>query len=422
MKQKQKTDSSLFLRDTTFESLLQALPPDLMESAVQFGAFQRKRQIKTVEQLFQTVLLYCGLDFSLRETAGTLTMLGSRISDQAVKERLEGCAVWLSEVLKQMLPRLPPEVESKVGGRWILVDGSTVQVPGASGTSYRIHLSWDWVAQQIVEIQITDVRTGESLTLYTVVAGDVVVADRGYARFADIEYVLEHEGAVIIRYAPHQLGLVDEAGAKINLAGELWETEENLWTRPVRLTKDAKQRTLYLHCFRLPAEKAAQARRKKKAKAKKDGRQLRKETLEYAEWTMILSSVPPEQVSAVEIGEVYRLRWQIEIVIKRLKSVLQFDHLRARLGSQLAAVYLLGKSIYAILIEKLSGTSRANQELEWRLWKMVVEQVRPLLTQVREWKRENKELALIVLRERKRRRKRQRELANELISILFTFT
>ena len=188
------------------------------------------------------------------------------------------------------------------------------------------------------------------------------------------------------------------------------------------MKKDPKQRKLHLHCFRLPLEKAAEARRRKKAKAKKDGRQLRTETLEYAEWTMIISSLPPSQISAAEIGEVYRLRWQIEIVIKRLKSLLQLDKLRAKIGSQLAKVYLLGKSIYALLIEKLSGTSQANQELEWRMWKMVMEQVRPIITQVSEWKEENKELAMRELRERKRHRKRQTELASELISVLFTFT
>lgn len=419
MKHNLKPYSSLCQIDTTFEKLLQEFPRDLIESAVKFEAFRRKRKIKNVEQLFQVVLLYCGLDFSLRDTAGILTRLGSQISDQAVKDRLDGCAAWLSEVLKQMLPGVPTAIQAKIGRRWILIDGSTVQVPGASGTSYRIHLSWDWVAHRIVEIKITDAQTGESLKLYEIEAGDVVVADRGYARLADLRYVLENNGEVIVRYAAHQLTLVDETGEKVNLADELWETEKNLWSREVWMKKDLSGRSLHLHCLRLPPEKAAAARRKKKAKAKQDGRQLRKETLEYAEWTMILSSLPPSQISGAEIGQVYRLRWQIEIVIKRLKSLLQLDKLRAKRGSQLAEVYLLGKSIYALLIEKLSGTSQANQEIEWRMWKMVREQVRPIITQVSQWKEENKELAIKELRERKRVRKRQTELAKELISVLF---
>ena len=176
-KKNNKLGSSLSKIDTTFEEILQDLPSELTDLAKECGAFCRQRRIKNVPQLLQVVLLYCGLDFSLRETAGVLTLLGTTISDQAVKERLDGCRVWLSLVLQKMLPRLPVEMEARIGRRWLLIDGSTVQVPGARGTSYRIHLSWDWVRQEIVEIQITDAKTGESLKLYQIEAGDIVTRD-----------------------------------------------------------------------------------------------------------------------------------------------------------------------------------------------------------------------------------------------------
>jgi hypothetical protein len=84
--------------------------------AKECGAFCRARQIKNVPHLFQTVLLYCGLDFSLRETSGVLTLLGTTISDQAVKDRLDGCWIWLSLVLQKMLPKLPSQIEGRSGG------------------------------------------------------------------------------------------------------------------------------------------------------------------------------------------------------------------------------------------------------------------------------------------------------------------
>lgn len=326
------------------------------------------------------------------------------------------------EMLKAMLPRLPNKLAEEIGRRWLLIDGSTVQVAGARGTSYRIHLGWDWVTQKIVEMRVTDVQTGESLKLYELQAGDIVIADRGYARFTDIEYVLENEGQVIIRYAPHILPLLNEAGAELKLADELWAIEGNIMSRKVVCKKDESKAEFFLHCFRLPSEKAAQARRKKKAKAKKDGRKLKKETLEYAEWTLILTSLKPSEVSAEEIGQIYRLRWQIEIVIKRLKSVLQIDHLRSRLGSKLSEVYLLGKSVYALLIERRAGKLKETKEIEWRVWKMTAEQVRPLITQVSRWKEEYMEQAMKQLRERKRQRKRQLQLANDLITKLLSTT
>lgn len=423
MKKKNKLlDSSLSKIDNIFEEILQDLPSELTDLAKECGAFCRGRQIKNVPQLLQVVLLYCGLDFSLRETAGILTLSGTTISDQAIKERLDGCRVWLSLVLRKMLPGLPLEIEGQIGRRWLLIDGSTVQVPGARGTSYRIHLSWDWVKQEIVEIQITDAKTGESLKLYEIVAGDIVTADRGYCRFEDCHYVLNQAGEIVIRYAAHQLTLVDEEGGKIDLAGQLWETEGNLYTRRVRMKKDAQERQLYLHCFRLPPEKAAQARRKKKAKAKADKRVLRKETLEYAEWTMILTSFEPTEISAAEIGKMYRLRWQIEIVIKRLKSVIEIDKLRSKIKSQLSEVYLLGKSIYALLIAKRAGEFKEIKEVEWRVWQLISEQLRPIITQVSNWKKEYVEQAKHQLKERKRRRKRQSEVAQELLSVVMSIS
>ena len=401
--------------DNTFASLLQDFPPALLQSAKEFAAFRRQRKIKSVEQLFQTVLLYCGLDFSLRDTAGVLTLLGTEISDQAVSDRLSACAAWLSAMLQEMLPAVPVAAAAEVGRRWLLIDGSTVQAPGATGTSYRLHLGWDWLTQTMVEMRVTDVRTGESLQLYDIQAGDVVLADRGYARFTDCAYVLARGGNLILRYAPQILPVLDEMGGALKLADELWASDALVVSRKVVMRKDESKQGLYLHCFRLPPEKAAEARRKKRATASRKGHKLKKETLEYAEWVIILTSFAPERISAGEIGPIYRLRWQIEIVIKRLKSVLELDKLRARVGGKLAQVYLLGKSLYALLIERRAGKLGKVQELEWRMWKMVAEQVRPLITQIGSWQAEYLEAAIKQLRERKRRRRRQSELANELL-------
>lgn len=111
--------------------------------------------------------------------AGGKLSKGTDISDQAVSDRLSGCAAWLSTLLQAMLPRLPNKLVAQRGGRWLLIDGSTVPVAGARGTNYRIHLGWDWVTQKIVAMRVTDVQTAESLQLYELQAGDVVRADRG---------------------------------------------------------------------------------------------------------------------------------------------------------------------------------------------------------------------------------------------------
>jgi hypothetical protein len=57
---------------TLFEELLQDLPPETAQMAREFKDFTHSRKIKMPVQLLRVVLLYCGLDKSLRELAGHL--------------------------------------------------------------------------------------------------------------------------------------------------------------------------------------------------------------------------------------------------------------------------------------------------------------------------------------------------------------
>jgi hypothetical protein len=153
--------SPLQAADTTFAELLQDLPVDLAAQAREFQAFTRARVLKTPEQLLRVVLLYCGLDQSLRTVSATSAQLGQALTDNAVRERLLACGPWLTALLKQMLP--PPPASGSHGRRLIIVDGSVIQAPGAKTSDYRLHLGWDWFAQSLAFLEITDTKTGESL-------------------------------------------------------------------------------------------------------------------------------------------------------------------------------------------------------------------------------------------------------------------
>lgn len=123
--------------DTTFESFLQELPADYRELAIEFKAFSRSRPIKTPGQLMQVVMGYCGLDAVLRETAGNFTLLEERISDTAIHNRLQACVPWVKALLSRMMgTAAQPLLEGHL--RFLIVDGSTVQGPGAKGTWYRL--------------------------------------------------------------------------------------------------------------------------------------------------------------------------------------------------------------------------------------------------------------------------------------------
>jgi hypothetical protein len=88
------------------------------------------------------------------------------------------------------------------------------------------------------------------------------------------------------------------------------------------------------------------------------------------------------------IAALYRLRWQVELVIKRLKSLLDIDCLRARKDSDLAELYLYGKLLYAAVVEKIAtrrfklspiNTIEERILTPWRLWVLVAYDVQSWL-------------------------------------------
>lgn len=90
----------------TFEDLLRDLPPDFQDMAIEFRAFTRSRKVKSPQELMWLVLMYSGIDQTLRDVAGNLTLLRERITDTAVQKRLSACVPWLKALLQKMWPGL----------------------------------------------------------------------------------------------------------------------------------------------------------------------------------------------------------------------------------------------------------------------------------------------------------------------------
>src|SRR5256712_5465554 len=206
--------------DTLFEELLQDLPPETVQMAREFKAFVRPKKVKTPEQLLRVVFLYCGLDKSLREVAGILTALSESITDQSVAERLRACGPWVQAMLRRMLPLSAVETLPE-GLRFVVIDASSIQAPGAKGTDHRLHIAMDLVSLQFIEVLVSDVHTGETLKHFTLAPGDVVLADRGYAQCQGMHAAVQQGAALIVRLNPFSVILSDAAGAPVELSAAL---------------------------------------------------------------------------------------------------------------------------------------------------------------------------------------------------------
>jgi IS4 transposase len=82
-----------------------------------------------------------------------------------------------------------------------------------------------------------------------------------------------------------------------------------------------------LVAVRLPADKAKEARGRLR---REQGSEVTAESLAMADFVVVFTTVPKDTLSAERVLELYRLRWQIELHIKRDKSIAGLNRLPNR--------------------------------------------------------------------------------------------
>lgn len=172
-----------------------------------------------------------------------------------------------------------------------------------------------------------------------------------------------------------------------------------------------------MHAYRLGEEQANKARAQCRQRNSKKGTPPKESPLFLAAYVLVWTSLPPEVLSADTIMALYRLRWQVELAIKRWKSLLDVDALRAHTGSPLAELWLHGKLLYALLVERRmrrrlgddwGRLDRERTATWWRPWKLLHESLVPRLTGSLSWPEQRWKPSLEVLAERPSERKLQR--------------
>jgi IS4 transposase len=117
----------------------------------------------------------------------------------------------------------------------------------------------------------------------------------------------------------------------------------------VRFEHEGRAWDVWLHAVRKSIAAAEQA---KEELRKERGAALQPQTLELAEYVVVLTSLNSKDVSATQVLALYRGRWQIELVFKRLKSLLGVGDL-AKYDPDSAKAWLQAKLLTALLLERL---------------------------------------------------------------------
>ena len=106
---------------------------------------------------------------------------------------------------------------------------------------------------------------------------------------------------------------------------------------------------------RIQAERA-RAKALRKA-VRKQTKKVDEANLELTQYVLVLTSIKEQELSASMVLELYRLRWQIELAFKRLKSLLAFGHV-PKSNDQSAKSWMQAKVLTALLIERVALCGR----------------------------------------------------------------
>lgn len=342
--------------DAEWARLLQRLPGNLAELIMQAGGLRRKRRVRDAQTLLRLVLSYSFAGMSLQAVVTWARQKGvADLTDGALLKRLRKAPDWLGPLVAQVLRRRNALPEGRSSRRIIVVDATTINEEGVHGTAWRVHLAWELAGLQLLCVVPTTGKEGESLAHFRFEPGDIVVCDRGYSHRAGIWSLLQQQGDVLVRINWQNLPLLSVQGEPLDILAFLRGIgEQEVGQVCVQIAPDPKKKIAAmpgrLVALRKSAQAAERARRKAYADAKKKGHTPDARTLEACEYMFAFTSVPAEHLDAAEVLRLYRFRWQIELAIKRMKSLMHLDSMRAH-DPQVCRAFLLGKLLVSLLIE-----------------------------------------------------------------------
>jgi uncharacterized protein YegP (UPF0339 family) len=333
------------------------LSDDLALSAQQFGFVKRSTGRVDAEMWLRLILMHVAGGLSLKQTMLRAAELEwCELSHVALFKRLRVAHGWLSGLCGGLLewqrkrigePHAWPE-----GWNVRLIDATNVQEPGNTGTLWRIHYSMSMPSMVCDHYEITDEKGGEKFGRFKFSQGEFVVADRGYSHRAGVAHVIDSGAEALVRWNPASFPLETSNGKVDDMLRWLRKLPPTVASeRNVQFRHEGRIYPLRLCAIRKSQLATEAARKKAREKAKRKGNEIQPETLEYAEYVMVLCSANRQTVSVEEALYLYRGRWQVELVFKRLKSLLQAGHVPKE-SDQSARAWMQAKILSALLIER----------------------------------------------------------------------
>jgi hypothetical protein len=332
------------LHEAEWEYVRTLLPSDLENSARQSNALLRCRNVPDAAALMRMALAYALSDLSLKDVAAWASTLAvAEITGPGLFYRLRAAEAWLERVLAQLLSEQAP----RAIGNWPVrvVDATVLNGPGQPragqpSVQWRAHVLINPATGAFHRVELTDASEGEKLARHPLVQGELILGDRAYGTARGLHAARQAEAHVVVRFNPVTLRTCDPKRGRLLLQD-----------------KEAQVPAVGAIEFDLlipvppPATKSHKPWDSAKAIAWLEARAIAART-RTGEVIWILTTLPAIHLAALDAMALYRLRWQIELLFKRLKSLLHLDNLPSRQGPT-AKSWMLARLIAAALAQRL---------------------------------------------------------------------
>jgi Transposase DDE domain len=384
-------------------SALQQLFGEVAEAAAEVsGVIQRQRRF-TELSLAQTFVLgfLRNPSASDEELAQWAAQCGVAVTPQAIEQRY---TPRLAKFLQELFARatkivvgsdrvLAPILERFT--RVIVLDSTTITLPddqreefagcgGPSGSgqaALKLQTELDLRTGALAHVEVEpgrrpDVATSRQQARHG--PGTLRITDLGFfdlAVFAAMMAAGEHFLSRL-KFGTHVLG---PAGAAVDMLPWL-ARQPGLFVDQWVWLGQKRRLGCRLIAWRLPSEQATRRRRKLRQEVvSKRGHEPCAEHLAWCDWTILVTSVPPEKLTPPEAVVMYRARWQVELLFKRWKSqglvaalsgstaIRQVVRVWARLLAALVQHWLVVATVWGNPTKSLSKTCEAARDFVSRL-------------------------------------------------------
>lgn len=314
--------------------------------------------------------------------ASMVDAIKSKISRESLHERFTESAVEYMEICARFILRrkfqtqtLQTKLLNKFN-RVFLVDSSSWDVdpslsdvlPGsggnASSANCKTQTFYDYKSGELSLFELTPGTNPDSK--YTkqipskIKPKDLLLADLGYFCLNTFNEIIQKMAFFISRFRIGTCVWDIDASKPIELGKVLMRVKGNAYQIEARIGGNEKTRvSCRLICLRVKEEVANKRRMKLKKEAKKKGRIPSTQNLELADWTVMITNVPEKWIPSEMLWRIYAIRWQIELLFKQMKSILQVHHSNTGNVCRLKCE-IYGKLIMATIISRIHGSINAE--------------------------------------------------------------